>query len=1380
MLLIALTFLFVNFAIGIGFQATTEGIGLSPISYQCHTGPQYIFPYTVTIFFLFVLSPFMVYQLKGISDGFGIRNELIFLSAFSAPCFTAYFLVPAIADDFSERFVDKTTWMALILIAGHINSIMIPISRYFKTHPHQCAYKAWVSQRKIERERETQQRTVAQVSAISEDGTEVTLPTHMPISRVDSNGDKSDLRDQEMAMEEFGSDYHSRKGSITNINNTIKNLARNQRKQGFRVGVGNSQGGTFDSKRVDWDEFIRVLEDRRLFDRLSAFTVREFCAENTRFLYEVTRLERRAIQYERLRNLSSTPVIASTTTPEQRLFPHTTQLSKSPSTSTTHSTTHSTLGPLPTQLTYAESQHRIKKIVSASSVGSSAPMLRTRRSSLSYVDDSEPSSPMASSSMSTFMRYGPTSALPDLEEGLVANKAEGSSAKSKSEVKLEVVEMVSHDITPFPMPPTLLIQFEYVYTTFISVGGRLELNLSHSTVQDIHRKARQANWSSGMFDGAVYEIQELLFRDVWPKFVTSSHGLNSNLPQSSDAASQNSRRLGYGGGAQAAESASTVYMPFEQHQSSTQQRFSPQPQRQPQAVSTRSTPSPSVHMVSPKSSMSAATSSRAVGSLSDSGSIGPAGSVKSWRDDEFQEEPSRSGFRTWLSKKSRTGITAAVLMSREGSNDESLGIIEQSRKSTAADRRNGWSSVSRFNIQPSAKTIALFGQDATEHRVRLYYLPTPNTNGFTTTHTLIRRNSCLSRGSGADLGEYTDTIVKDIPDEACHLTRVSQSERGIVHLARLSITSFIIPTSSIHRLTHLVSLRLQGNRLKDLPPQIFRLASLRELDVSQNLLEHLSGLVGLLAPTLEELFLQSNRLEFLPQQLGMLKRLRLLDIADNWLGCISVEVQRLVSETPATERPSFWRAGDQSTPTPNHGENNDTADGISTPTSPLGHTSAPQHQVAPAHEDGGHDDDDYVQIRQGMKCWARGNRFWQVGVPWSSTLSPPPPPPPPHAIKTASTSLSTYPAPTAVSTFASHPRSPHLYSPASPSSSNTDSKRSRTTSQDSSIGIGVSWYRSPGTSENLPLGSGSRYHHHQHPQIGASSRQSSGSQVDQKQYSKDSYSSCAWTLSLSDICSQIVGQQLFKDPHFYCTRSCYIKRRRDSRMARCAEGVSMKDFEQDDLDDCMVLMMPDWTIDQLGLYHLAELRKTAHNGWSDVLEAAEQTPKSAPTSSLLKIPAPSSPTLEEGEMLLERCSVCQTRLFFSGMRWKGIGVLDERIVPLEWVACSVQCRGRVESEERGQGGFPKTADRHRSRSQSQESMMSQTSDSSGGSFGRVVDLGVGERVYTAGPSTTSAGTQAQASPPAAEGSGPTSTDDGASALMNPGHIPTRTNASSNL
>ncbi|KAF9082499.1 hypothetical protein BGX23_012399, partial [Mortierella sp. AD031] len=518
--------------------------------------------------------------------------------------------------------------------------------------------------------------------------------------------------------------------------------------------------------------------------------------------------------------------------------------------------------------------------------------------------------------------------------------------------------------------------------------------------------------------------------------------------------------------------------------------------------------------------------------------------------------------------------------------------IHDSATGRGTGNNNSTHNGTTSTIQPSVKTILDLARECDQHVVRLYFLPTPGTNGFTTTHTLVRNDTrthpahdntynnnttaatraglpeLYSKGSGnnqqSDPNGGRGAAVKPRRRRICHLTRVSESERGIVHLARLHISSMIVATSSIPYLSHLVSLRLQGNRLTDLPDQIFRLPSLRELDVSQNRLTRLSGLIGMLGPTLEELFLQSNLLQSLPQQLGRLTRLRLLDIADNQLGCIPVEVQRLVSESLVSER-MLRRASQTGVLVDLRG-----GEGSSASPTPLdspiamnggqGAGTGPVHTVS--NEEGGHDDDDYVQIRQGMKCWARGNRFWQVGAP-RSTTSVSPMGPAPSLAGSSSATPTTRPSETAT----------------------------------------------------------------------------------------------------------------------------------------------------DKAGECMATMIPDWMIEQLGLYRLTKMRK-AFEGFSsddeqsplDEWDSHEDIYPESYQDTMdtgiqdgtihngrhhhrrrrsLKDPTlPMSLTLVEQEMGCEFCSVCQKRLYFPGLRWKGVGVMDERIVPLEWVACSVQCRAQAEAEER--------------------------------------------------------------------------------------------------
>jgi hypothetical protein len=245
---------------------------------------------------------------------------------------------------------------------------------------------------------------------------------------------------------------------------------------------------------------------------------------------------------------------------------------------------------------------------------------------------------------------------------------------------MDVIDSPTTAFGPLPMPPTLVIQFEYVYNTFIKRSARLELNLSYKTYQEIHEMVKRGEWRSGMFDGAIYEIQELLFRDVWPKFVTSSHGLNYN-GTSTPTDSAHLQEIGAATSSltsaratAAPDSRSSLYQPSDQMPSSPQ----------------RTLPMPMIQMTSSTSSLSKVGPKVVDGSLNDNGSnaVGGSGSASSSKSlpRMTPEEPSRLGLKAWLTKTSRTGLTAAALVSRECGSEEAVGIIEQSRKSMVARR----------------------------------------------------------------------------------------------------------------------------------------------------------------------------------------------------------------------------------------------------------------------------------------------------------------------------------------------------------------------------------------------------------------------------------------------------------------------------------------------------------------------------------------------------------------------------------------------------------------------------------------------------------------------------------------------------------------------
>ena len=88
-----------------------------------------------------------------------------------------------------------------------------------------------------------------------------------------------------------------------------------------------------------------------------------------------------------------------------------------------------------------------------------------------------------------------------------------------------------------------------------------------------------------------------------------------------------------------------------------------------------------------------------------------------------------------------------------------------------------------------------------------------------------------------------------------------------------------LPTS-IHRLTKLESLFLDGNKLTELPAEIGDLRELRVLSVSNNQLVGLPTSIQRLT-TLLELDLDGNKLTELPAEIGDLRELRWLHVERN-------------------------------------------------------------------------------------------------------------------------------------------------------------------------------------------------------------------------------------------------------------------------------------------------------------------------------------------------------------------------------------------------------------------------------------------------------------------------------------------------------------------
>ncbi|KAJ1732276.1 leucine-rich repeats and IQ motif containing protein 4 [Coemansia biformis] len=116
-----------------------------------------------------------------------------------------------------------------------------------------------------------------------------------------------------------------------------------------------------------------------------------------------------------------------------------------------------------------------------------------------------------------------------------------------------------------------------------------------------------------------------------------------------------------------------------------------------------------------------------------------------------------------------------------------------------------------------------------------------------------------------------------------------------------SICKLFIPLSAIDHLDGLVELRMPQNKLRTLPPALFRLSGLEILNLERNQLDEYCAperqWQGL--KHLRVLFLAGNRFRQLPPSIGRMQRLFYLDASDNpHMDCLPVEL--LTSPTIAT------------------------------------------------------------------------------------------------------------------------------------------------------------------------------------------------------------------------------------------------------------------------------------------------------------------------------------------------------------------------------------------------------------------------------------------------------------------------------------------------
>ncbi|ORX96394.1 hypothetical protein K493DRAFT_371011 [Basidiobolus meristosporus CBS 931.73] len=68
-------------------------------------------------------------------------------------------------------------------------------------------------------------------------------------------------------------------------------------------------------------------------------------------------------------------------------------------------------------------------------------------------------------------------------------------------------------------PEALQEQFKEIYNTFIAPNSRFQVNLTDDTIRQIRILAKSDRWDGTMYQPAILEVKELMFRNTYPRFL---------------------------------------------------------------------------------------------------------------------------------------------------------------------------------------------------------------------------------------------------------------------------------------------------------------------------------------------------------------------------------------------------------------------------------------------------------------------------------------------------------------------------------------------------------------------------------------------------------------------------------------------------------------------------------------------------------------------------------------------------------------------------------------------------------------------------------------------------------------------------------------------
>ncbi|KAJ2809876.1 hypothetical protein H4S07_003005 [Coemansia furcata] len=115
-------------------QALTKDLSIVPMRYsKCPVGVWEYFPlYSLTAFYCIILTPIIVYHIWPIKDAFGIRHDILLNNLFTFVCIAMFMVQTNRGFGGEDPFWDSFLWCALLFNMSQFTSVIIPLIRSYR------------------------------------------------------------------------------------------------------------------------------------------------------------------------------------------------------------------------------------------------------------------------------------------------------------------------------------------------------------------------------------------------------------------------------------------------------------------------------------------------------------------------------------------------------------------------------------------------------------------------------------------------------------------------------------------------------------------------------------------------------------------------------------------------------------------------------------------------------------------------------------------------------------------------------------------------------------------------------------------------------------------------------------------------------------------------------------------------------------------------------------------------------------------------------------------------------------------------------------------------------------------------------------------------